>query len=488
MIKLRDSNEDLFSTSRMSFGAHLEELRKVLVRSLIWVAIGCVIGFWGAEKIVEVLQLPLNKAVVKFKKTQAEGQLATDIGYVPPEYLPLLKDGFVPDQVSVDPAQLVAALQTVIPDFGQAVNLEPYQFLAGNFDPTQIEFLCDRLSQQRGDDAAQTARLAAIWKQMSEAQQAVIQPIATAEAAVEKTAGDEAVQRVLEIFNELLEVDTLHQDESFRDLFEQPAWSISTMLLPEEPRPLAGVKEAIESPETATEDATLLRRKMNRALIASAFTDEMKAGRLETVPLEIWRKTNYKPQSLGVTEPFFVWLKAGLLGGLTLAAPFVFYELWAFVAAGLYPHEKKYVHLFLPVSLILFAAGVLMAFFFVFSPVLEFLFTFNSSLNIAPEIRIGEWLSFAMFLPLGFGVAFQLPLVMLFVNRLGLVTVQTYLQKWRIAIMVIFVLSMFLTPADPISMLLLAVPLTGLYFLGIGMCVMMPRTENPFGADAAASA
>jgi len=78
-----------------------------------------------------------------------------------------------------------------------------------------------------------------------------------------------------------------------------------------------------------------------------------------------------------------------------------------------------------------------------------------------------------------------LPLVMLFVNRIGLVSVQTYVEKWRIAIMVIFVLSMFLTPADPISMLLLAIPLTALYFLGIGMCVMMPRKENPFGADAA---
>ena len=143
--------------------------------------------------------------------------------------------------------------------------------------------------------------------------------------------------------------------------------------------------------------------------------------------------------------------------------------------------------MFLPVSLILFAVGVLLAFFFVFSPVLEFLFTFNASLNISPEIRIGEWLSFAMFLPLGFGIAFQLPLVMLFANRIGLVAVETYLEKWRIAILVIFVLSMFLTPADPISMLLLAVPLTGLYFLGIGMCVMMPRSENPFGEEAAAS-
>ena len=479
MIKLRDSNEDLFADSRMSFGSHLEELRRVLVRSLIWVAIGCLIGFLGAEKIVEILQLPLNKAVVKFKKSQAEGQLETDIGYIPPEYLPLLQEGWVPDEVSVDPGQLVAALQTVIPNFGQAVDLEPYQFHAGNFDPIQVTQLCTRLSQQQGSDSIQTARLSAIWQQLSTDQQVVVEQIANADLGSK----DDALQSVLRVFNELLEVETLHQDESFRDLFEQPAWSISTMLLPPEPRPLAGVKEAIENPATTASDTIGLRRKMNRALIASSLPDEMNAGRLETVPLKIWRKTNYKPQSLGVTEPFFVWLKAGLLGGLTLAAPFVFYELWAFVAAGLYPHEKKYVHLFLPISLMLFAAGVLMAFFFVFSPVLEFLFTFNSSLNIAPEIRIGEWLSFAMFLPLGFGVAFQLPLVMLFSNRIGVIDVQIYLEKWRIAILVIFVLSMFLTPADPISMLLLAVPLTGLYFLGIGMCVLMPRPENPFGTE-----
>ena len=483
MIKLRDPNEDLFTESRMSFGAHLEELRKVLVRSIIWVAIGCVAGFWGADKIVEILQIPLNKAVVKFKKSVAEDELEKDLGYIPPEYLPLFKQGMVPDEVSVDPGQLVEALQTVIPNFAEAVKLDQHGFRAANFDPTQIKNLCVRLSQQQADDATKAARLNAVWGELSADQQAAIQQVADSDSVD----GSESLKSVLGVFNELLKSESLYKDESFRGMFEQPGWSISTMLQPAEKRPLEGVKAAIENPDTDDATASDLRKKINRSLIASLFVDEMSPVRVETVPLKIWRQTNYKPQSLGVTEPFFVWLKAGLLGGLTLAAPFVFYELWSFVAAGLYPHEKKYVHLFLPVSLILFAAGVLLAFFFVFSPVLEFLFTFNSSLNISPEIRIGEWLSFAMFLPLGFGVAFQLPLVMLFVNRIGLIAVETYLAKWRIAILVIFILSMFLTPADPISMLLLAVPLTGLYFLGIGMCVMMPRSDNPFGEEAAAS-
>src|SRR5690606_653608 len=97
--------------------------------------------------------------------------------------------------------------------------------------------------------------------------------------------------------------------------------------------------------------------------------------------------------------------------------------------------------------------GASMAFFFVFAPVLEFLFGFNRSMNIDPDPRISEWISFVLVLPLGFGVAFQLPLVMLFVNRIGVVPLGTFTEKWRLAILGIFVVSMVLTPADPVSML-----------------------------------
>jgi sec-independent protein translocase protein TatC len=85
-----------------------------------------------------------------------------------------------------------------------------------------------------------------------------------------------------------------------------------------------------------------------------------------------------------------------------------------------------------------------------------------------------------MMIPLGFGIAFQLPLVMLFMNRIGLFQVADYLAKWRVAIMIIFVAAMLLTPSDPISMLLLAIPLTFLYFLGVAMCQWMPANTNPF--------
>ncbi len=102
-----------------------------------------------------------------------------------------------------------------------------------------------------------------------------------------------------------------------------------------------------------------------------------------------------------------------------------------------------------------------------FDPVLDFLFTFNKGMNADFDPRIGEWLGFVLILPIGFGLSFQLPLVMLFVNRIGLVSTETYIAQWRIAMLTIFVIAMVLTPAEPISMLLMAGPLCLLYVLGI---------------------
>ena len=107
------------------------------------------------------------------------------------------------------------------------------------------------------------------------------------------------------------------------------------------------------------------------------------------------------------------------------------------------------------------------------------------ALNISPDPRISEWLGFVLLMPIGFGIAFQLPSVMLFLNRLRIFTVDAYIKNWRIAILVIFIVSMILTPADPISMLLMALPLSALFFLGIAMCQWMPRGRNPFAEEEA---
>jgi sec-independent protein translocase protein TatC len=184
--------------------------------------------------------------------------------------------------------------------------------------------------------------------------------------------------------------------------------------------------------------------------------------------------------SLSAHEPFSIYIKAAFLAGLLVSSPWVFYQIWSFVAAGLYPHEKRYVHVFLPFSVLLFFAGAALAFLFVFQPVLKFLFYFNDKLGITQDIRISEWLGFVLILPIGFGIGFQLPLVMLFLERIGIFSVKAYLSKWRIATLVIFTLAMFLTPPDPQSMLLMAVPLMVLYFGGILLCKYLPRSRSPF--------
>lgn len=186
-------------------------------------------------------------------------------------------------------------------------------------------------------------------------------------------------------------------------------------------------------------------------------------------------------KSLSAQEAFTVYVKASLLVGILLSSPWVFYQVWHFVAAGLYPHERHYVHLYLPFSLGLFLTGAALAFFVVFEPVLNFLFSFNKSLGIDPDPRINEWLGFVLLLPVGFGIGFQLPLVMLFLERIGLFTIDGYLKQWRVAVLVIFVTAALLTPPDPYSMLLLAMPLTLLYFGGILLCKVLPRRANPFG-------
>jgi sec-independent protein translocase protein TatC len=183
-------------------------------------------------------------------------------------------------------------------------------------------------------------------------------------------------------------------------------------------------------------------------------------------------------KSLNAQETFMIYMKASIMVGVVLASPWVFYQIWSFVAAGLYPRERRYIHLFLPMSLALFLAGAALAFFVAFRYVLAFLLSFNKMMGIDPNLRISEWLSFVLLLPLGFGVSFQLPLVMLFLERIGVMTVKTYLSSWRMAILIIFVLGMVLSPSgDPQSMLLMACPLTVLYFGGILLCKFLPRAK-----------
>lgn len=186
--------------------------------------------------------------------------------------------------------------------------------------------------------------------------------------------------------------------------------------------------------------------------------------------------------TLNVQEAFLTYIKVSLVAALVLSSPWIFYQLWQFVAAGLYPHERKYVYVYGGMSLALFLVGAAFCFYAVFPFVLNFLLKFNATLEISPQIRISEWISFAVMLPVMFGISFQLPLAMLFLERISIFQAEQYQEQRRMAILVIAILSMLLTPADPMSMLLMMIPLIFLYELGIKLCKWAPAA-SPFEAE-----
>lgn len=186
--------------------------------------------------------------------------------------------------------------------------------------------------------------------------------------------------------------------------------------------------------------------------------------------------------TLNVQEAFLTYIKVSLISGLVLSSPWIFFQIWQFVAAGLYPHERKYVYSYGGLSLFLFLIGAAFCFYAVFPFVLNFLLKFNATLDISPQIRISEWISFAVMLPIMFGLSFQLPLAMLFLERISIFEADQYRENRRMAILVIAIVSMLLTPADPMSMLLMMFPLIFLYELGIKLCKWSPAV-SPFEAD-----
>jgi len=171
---------------------------------------------------------------------------------------------------------------------------------------------------------------------------------------------------------------------------------------------------------------------------------------------------------------FFVALKVSFFAGLLGAMPFILYQLWLFVAPGLYSNEKKMVIPFVVGGSIMFFIGVMFAYYIVTPFGFQFLITFGSFLY-TPFINIEDYVGFFTKIMLGFGVAFELPVFAYFLALLGLVTDRTLIDFFKYAIVIIFVLAALLTPPDILTQLLMAAPLIILY----GVSILIFRMVNP---------
>ena len=472
-MPIRKPDEDLFEESRMSFGEHLEELRQVLVRSLYGVAIACVLGFYLANSVVQFLQRPLTDAIADFKIKQAETKIVEQTGYLAPELKQrMTSERMIPSVVNIDAGELIKAIKEAGGPGFEKADITPYRYGMHEIKQDQIGKVANYLlgeSQYSDDD--KDAKRSVFESLLTTGDKTTLQQLAAKDAF-----GEQEASELIAVLNRLIDQPEVHKSDEFSDTLSKPKKTLLSYFQKKKDNTLYLMKTKLD----ASNDSDLSRR-LNHLLLSSVFADELNPPTIKMAEIQLWQNAEVNPQSLTAPEVFMIWVKAGIITGLFIASPWVFYQIWSFVAVGLYKHEQRYVYVYLPFSLILFFAGAALSFFFVFKPVLSFLFEFNAGMGIDPQPRIGDWLSFVMFLPLGFGIAFQLPLVMLMLNRIGLFEVSAYTAKWRAAVLIIFVLSMFLTPADPISLIMLAIPLTILYFFGIGLCLWMPKGRNPFG-------
>ena len=188
--------------------------------------------------------------------------------------------------------------------------------------------------------------------------------------------------------------------------------------------------------------------------------------------------------TLSVTEAMITYFKVLLLCSAVLASPWILYQLWSFIAAGLYPSERAVVYRMFWPSVTLFIAGVLMCQFMVLPGAVNALIGFNEWLGLEPDIRLNEWLSLALTLPLVFGISFQTPLVMVLLNRLGTFSWQDYWARWRGAAMTLAVFAAVITPTpDMVTMMYLFVPMYSLYLLGIAICKYFPPPHEGVAID-----
>jgi sec-independent protein translocase protein TatC len=168
----------------------------------------------------------------------------------------------------------------------------------------------------------------------------------------------------------------------------------------------------------------------------------------------------------GVAAPFFIPMKVAALAAFVVALPFILYQAWAFVAPGLYSHEKRFVLPLIISSTVLFVAGISFCHFFVFKTVFGFISELApKSISVAPDIE--NYFNFVIGMFMAFGISFETPVVVVVLVRTGLVSIETLVEIRRYVIVGAFVVAAIVTPPDVVSQLALAIPLCLLYELGI---------------------
>jgi sec-independent protein translocase protein TatC len=180
---------------------------------------------------------------------------------------------------------------------------------------------------------------------------------------------------------------------------------------------------------------------------------------------------------LKLTEGFFTELKLSLIAAVFFGMPYILYQLWKFVAPGLYAHEKKYVVSFVIVSSLLFFLGAAFAYYIVFPFGFKFFLNYAKG-DVIASLSLQWYLSFVVRLILGFGIIFELPVFVLFLSKMGLLTADFMRKNRRYAIVLLFIASAIFTPPDVFTQMMMAGPLILLYEISVYVAKIFGRKSD----------
>jgi sec-independent protein translocase protein TatC len=180
---------------------------------------------------------------------------------------------------------------------------------------------------------------------------------------------------------------------------------------------------------------------------------------------------------LNPTDPFNLYLKIAMMGGLFLTSPFVLYQLWMFISPGLYRNEKRYVFPFMFSTITLFTLGGYFGYRIAYPRALDFFIDFSGQFQ--PMITVGEYTQLFLSIVLGMGLIFEMPILVFFLAFMGIMTPSFMIKNFRYAILVIFVLAAIVTPTpDIVNMCVFAAPMLGLYALSIGVAYVVHPAQR----------
>lgn len=186
------------------------------------------------------------------------------------------------------------------------------------------------------------------------------------------------------------------------------------------------------------------------------------------------RSPDFQLQFIEPFEKFGAYFRVSMLGGLILAMPVVVYQLLRFVTPGLRPNERRWLVLTTIGASVLFAAGVAFGYYLALPPAMDFLLNFGGEDIARPNIRIGSYIDFVTRLVFWIGVAFETPIVVMFLAKFRVVRARQLIGWWRYAIVVAFIIAAIVTPTpDPVTCTVVAVPMIGLYFVGTVLALIV---------------